>query len=278
MARGRNPNRDKAFELYKENEGKISPKEIADILQEKIENIYTWKSIDKWNSNIEKKVGAPIGNNNASGSGAPVGNRNAKKEKEKKVGAPKGNLNRLKHGLYCDETKRLPPEFIKKYFPTGLKNAYEDTINLEISDIDKLKHSIDFLWNMILVTPKITTVKNKNDMTKELKREKESCGDKSSSNEKEYEIQFAWDKQNSSLDTYSKSIERLGNLIEKYEKLVHANWDLATEEQKCRVERYKLQVLNLEQEYKKNKLDKNKNCNPYADLTSDELRKMISDG
>ena len=100
MARVRNPNRDKAFEVYKENEGKISPKEISDILGEKVENVYPWKSLDKWDSKLEKKVGAPKGNNNASGGGAPVGNNNAQKKKEKKVGAPKGNLNRLKHGLY----------------------------------------------------------------------------------------------------------------------------------------------------------------------------------
>lgn len=276
MARVRNPNRDRSFELYKESDGKISPKEISDILGEKVENIYVWKSSDKWDSKLEKKVGAPKGNKNASGGGAPKGNKNAKKRK--KAGAPKGNLNNLKHGFYCDESKRLPEEFIKKYFPTGLKNAYEDTVNLGINEIDKLKHSIDFLWNMILVSPKITNVKNKNDMTKELKKEKESDGEKSSSWEKEYEIQFAWDKQNSNLDTYSKSIERLGNLIEKYEKLVHANWDLATEEQKLKLEKYKLQILNLEHEHNKNLLDNNKNYNPYSGLTIDELKKLISDG
>jgi uncharacterized protein YjcR len=215
--RSPNPSREEAFKIYEEHKGKITNREIAKILNESSSNIASWKKRDKWDEQVINKGGAP-----------------------------KGNLNNFKHGIYCDETKRLPEQFIKKYFPTGLKNAYEDTTNLAINEMDKLKHSIDFLWNMILVTPKITNVKNKNDMTKELKREKNSWGDKSSSEEKEYEIQFAWDKQNNNLDTYSKALERLGNLIEKYEKLIHANWDLVAEEEKLRIEKLKADIAKVQ--------------------------------
>lgn len=209
MGRPRSPNRDKAYEIYESNRGKISLNEIADILNEKPSNIYSWKNKDNWDRKLK-------------------GN----------VGAPKGNLNGLKNGMYCDLEKRLPSEFIKKWFPIGLKKAYEDSVNMGISKLDKLGHSIDMLWARILVSQKITQVKSKNDMTKELKREKNQFG-KNPSIEKEYEIQFAWDKENSSLDTYSKAMERLTNMIDKYEKLLHANWDLATEEQKLRIDKIK---------------------------------------
>lgn len=212
MGRSRSPNRDKAYEIYEMHRGKISLNEIADMLNEKTSNIYSWKNKDNWDRKLK-------------------GN----------VGAPKGNLNGLKHGMYCDPEKRLPGEFIKKWFPIGLKKAYEDSVNMGISKLDKLGHSIDMLWARILVSQKITQVKNKNDMTKELKREKNQFG-KNPSTEKEYEIQFAWDKENSSLDTYSKAMERLTNMIDKYEKLLHANWELATEEQKTRIEKLKLEV------------------------------------
>ena len=212
MGRPRSPNRDKAYEIYESNRGKISLNDIADMLNEKTSNIYSWKNKDNWDRKLKGEVGAP-----------------------------KGNLNGLKNGMYCDPEKRLPSEFIKKWFPIGFKKAYEDSANMGISKLDKLGHSIDMLWARILVSQKITQVKNKSDMTKELKREKNQYG-KNPSIEKEYEIQFAWDKENSSLDTYSKAMERLTNMIDKYEKLLHANWDLATEEQKARIEKLKVEV------------------------------------
>lgn len=212
MGRPRSPNRDKAYEIYESNRGKISLNDIADMLNEKTSNIYSWKNKDNWDRKLKGDVGAP-----------------------------KGNLNGLKNGMYCDPEKRLPSEFIKKWFPIGFKKAYEDSTNMGISKLDKLGHSIDMLWARILVSQKITQVKNKSDMTKELKREKNQYG-KNPSIEKEYEIQFAWDKENSSLDTYSKAMERLTNMIDKYEKLLHANWDLATEEQKARIEKLKVEV------------------------------------
>lgn len=184
-------------------------------------------------------AGAPKGNTNAKGNkgGAPKGNKNAKGNKG---GAPKGNLNPLKHGLYCDETKRLPEDFIKKWLPVGLKNAYEGSASLGLSKLDKLGHAIDILWAKILVSQKITEVKNKKDTTKELK--KQSWGKNPS---EEYEIQFAWDKANSVLDVNSKAMERLTNMIDKYERLLHSNWDLATEEQKLKVEKLRQEISKL---------------------------------
>jgi len=241
LARVRNPNRDKSFELYKEHDGKISPNQIADILNEKVENIYKWKSTDKWDLNLQKRVGAPKGNNNASGNGAPEGNGNAKKRKS--PGAPKGNLNNLKHGIYADESKRLSDDFLKKYFPTGLRSTYYDVVGF--TELEKLGYSIDILWAKILRSQKIIEVKNKKDLTKELKRIKESGGPTSSSEEKEYEIQFAWDKENSALDIQSKAMERLSNMIKNYEELVHKNWDLATEEQKLKIDKLRAEISNM---------------------------------
>ena len=211
MSRSRSPNRDKAFEIYIKENGNIAPREIAKLLDEKVSNIRVWKNKDKWDDNLPPNRG----------------------------GAPKGNMNSIKNGMYCDSEKRLPSEFIKKWFPIGFKNAYEDSSAIGISKLDKLGHSIDMLWAKILVSQKITEVKNKKDLTKELKREKYSPGKFGDSTEEEYELQFAWNKENASLDTYSKAMERLAIMIDRYEKLLHANWDLATEEQKLRIDKIK---------------------------------------
>lgn len=86
MPRGRSPNRDKAYEIYRQHGGKITNREIANLLGEDEKVIAVWKSRDKWNvvqqskerCTTKKKGGQP-GNQNAAGHGGtgPPGNKNA---------------------------------------------------------------------------------------------------------------------------------------------------------------------------------------------------------
>lgn len=55
MPRGRSPNRDKAYEIYKQHGGKITNREIAARLDEDEKVIAVWKSRDKWNVVQQKK-------------------------------------------------------------------------------------------------------------------------------------------------------------------------------------------------------------------------------
>lgn len=84
MARQRDPNRDKAFQLYKKRRGNIAPKEIAEKLGISAKTVREWKCRDKWDESLHRR-GAPRGNQNA------VGNAG---------GAPKGNTNAETHGAY----------------------------------------------------------------------------------------------------------------------------------------------------------------------------------
>ena len=71
MARARSPNRDKAFEIYKDYDGNITNREIADMLDENEKTISNWKCRDKWSvvlqknecSTTNKKVQKNIDNN-----------------------------------------------------------------------------------------------------------------------------------------------------------------------------------------------------------------------
>lgn len=82
MPKARNPNRDKAMEIWLTNTN-IALKEIASMLGETESTIRKWKSVDKWERSPKKrseKRGAPKGNQNAKGNrggGAPVGSTNA---------------------------------------------------------------------------------------------------------------------------------------------------------------------------------------------------------
>lgn len=92
MPRGRSPNRDKAYEIYKQHGGKITNREIAARLDEDEKVIAVWKSRDKWNVAQQKKKkccttkarGGQPGNKNAVGHGGtgPPGNKNAVKTGE----------------------------------------------------------------------------------------------------------------------------------------------------------------------------------------------------
>lgn len=49
MPRARNPNRDKAYQIYKEHGGAITNRDIAALLNEEEKVVAVWKSRDKWN-------------------------------------------------------------------------------------------------------------------------------------------------------------------------------------------------------------------------------------
>lgn len=221
MARSRNPNRDKAYEIYKDHNGEISPKKISELIGENVNNIRNWKSSDKWDEQLREDTRP----------GAPKGNQNAKGSK----GSP-GNVHNYKHGLYTSED-RYTKKNLKRMLPTDVLNLMGELE--EESPVDKLWRSILLQEARIIRMQKISHVKNKKDITKELKKVSEG-----NNYTEEYEIQFAWDKENNNITAQSKAMDTLAKMIEKYDKMIHANWDLVTEEQKLRIEvlKYKLGV------------------------------------
>lgn len=212
MGRSRSPNRDKAFDLFKKSKGKLSSKEIAEKLNESLSNINAWRVKDKWRSCFN--------------GGAPKGNKNAKGH-----GAPKGNHNAYEHGLY---SKLMPKETFNIF------NAID-----EMSPLDMLWDSIRLKYAAILRSQKIMFVKSKKEMIKELKKDKKQY-DKNEDGEKEvvyteeeFEFQFAWDRQATFLNAQSKAMRELSNMIKQYDEMLNKSWNLATEEQKLRIEKLK---------------------------------------
>ncbi|WP_311734563.1 phage terminase small subunit [Clostridium chauvoei] len=233
MARPPNENRKKAYELYKEYKANISSVKIAEILSEKVANINYWKRKDNWDSKL--KGGAPKGNKNS------IGN---------KGGAPKGNLNNLKHGTYCDSYKFLDKGFLAKYLPAATKVIIKGVVDENISAVDMLWDNIMLLYSSIIRSQKIMHVKNHADLTKELKKSKvknktrstEKTNTSEGEEEYEYELQFAWDKQERFIKAQASAMNTLNKMINDYEVLIHKNWDLATEEQKLRIKKLKVEV------------------------------------
>ncbi|HBF5216730.1 phage terminase small subunit [Clostridioides difficile] len=190
----------------------MKQKEISAKYDISLNTLKSW--IKRYNWASEKKKGAPKNKR-----GAPIGNKNAT--------GPPGNKNAEKFG------------FFSKYLP----KETQDLIN-EIKNKDKF----DILWEQITIqyaaiirAQKIMYVKGKEEMIKELKKQESTeNGEKI-----EYEFQFAWDRQASFLNAQSRAMSELRSLIKQYDEMIHKDWNLATEEQKTRVEKLKCEVDNL---------------------------------
>lgn len=221
MARVRSPNRDKAFEIYKESNGNIQNREIAKLLEVSEKTISGWKVKDKWNEKLNgvlqtEKRSTPLKRNK----GGQPGNKNAT--------GPPGNKNAEKFG------------FFSKYLP-------EETLELmeEITE----KNPLDILWEQISIqyaaiirAQRIMYVKDKNEMIKELKKHETN----EFSEKTEYEIQFAWDRQASFLNSQSRAMSELRSLIKQYNEALKANEDTASDEEKSRLGKLSYILKELE--------------------------------
>jgi len=234
MARPRNPNRDKAKEIWLNNQD-IKLKDLADQLGETSNTIRKWKSQDKWEEDSRGEEKAIQQKPSRKKSGAPKGNKNALNNKG---GAPKGNKNAVAHGFF---SKFLPAETME----------IMDEIELR-SPADMIWDQIKMLYAAILRAQRIMYVTDQDDMTKEIRKEKgefENDIDKDGNvvslptrSEVEYEIQFAWDKQASFMNAQERSMGTLSNLIKNF-------LQISGQDDKRRLELEKMQQsLNVEKD------------------------------
>ena len=214
MGRARDPNRDKAFEIYSENNGNIELIEIAERLGVSAGTVRGWKSKDKWEPKIKGTFQKKNKERSKKPRGAPKGSKNALGH-----GAPKGNTNAVKHGLFA------------KYLP---QEVYE--IAQEISD----KQPIDILWENITLTyatllhaQRILHVQDIEDTTTMLI----ASTAKGSEN---YEVHTSWDKQSRAITAIARAQAELRGMIKTYDELTRS--PLVTEEQRLRIDNLKAQL------------------------------------
>ena len=213
MGRARDPNRDKAFEIYSENNGNIELIEIAERLGVSAGTVRGWKSKDKWEPKIKGTFQKKNKERSKKPRGAPKGSKNALGH-----GAPKGNNNAVKHGLFA------------KYLP---QEVYE--IAQEISD----KQPIDILWENITLTyatllhaQRILHVQDIEDTTSFVtSTAKGGVG---------YEHHTSWDKQSRAITAIARAQTELRGMIKTYDELTRS--PLVTEEQRLRIDNLKAQL------------------------------------
>lgn len=185
--------------------------EIASQLNIPEGTVRRWKSTHKWDSERSDKKSERSHKKNR---GGQKGNKNA-------VGhggtGPPENKNAEKHG------------FFSKYLP-------EETFSI-IHEIEE-KKPLDILWENIQIAyaaivraQQIMYVRGQEDKTVEKVEEKKGkiMGER-------WEVQQAWDKQATFLKAQARAQSELRSLIKQYDEMLHKNWDMATEEQKARIE------------------------------------------
>jgi len=251
VPRARNPDREKAEEIYLKHKGNIELVKIAEMLGRPPGTIRGWKNKDKW----DDKLNGTFQKNET---------KNTERSKKKKGGQP-GNKNAVGHGAPKENKNAEKHGFFSKYLP-------EET--LAIAQEIQEKDPLDLLWENIVIqytaiirAQRIMYVKNQNDKTIEKVgyRKGKVVGE-------EWEVQQAWDKQATFLKAQSRAMAELRNMIVKYDELLRSN--LATEEQKLRIEKLKAEISSIKGDSEKTQ-DAIKDFIEATTIPPDEVKELF---
>lgn len=197
---------------YKDYKKGLKRKEIALKYNVSINTVKSWKT-RHWNrledAPPKKKKGAPLKNKNATG--------------------PPRNQNAVKHGFF---SKWLPEETL------AILGEVESK-----SPIDLLWDNIQLQYAAIIRAQKLMYVRDQQDKTIERIEEKSGNVDG-----ERWEVQQAWDKQANFMSAQSRAMKTLESMIKQYDEMLHKNWELATEEQKARINNLKSKIDTPEEE------------------------------
>ena len=192
--------------------------EIASQLNLPEGTVRRWKSTHKWDNERSDKNSERSHRKR----GAQPGNKNSS-------GGPEGNKKAEKHGLF---SKYLPEETfsIIQAMPTA--------------PLDIIWDQIQIAYAAIIRAQQLMYVRDQDDIT--TTKIGESSGETSCS--EKWEVQQAWDKQANFMKAQARAQGELRSLIKQYDEQLHKNWELATGEQRARIDQIKAQTERLQRE------------------------------
>ncbi|KJE30785.1 ATPase subunit of terminase family protein [Bacillus licheniformis] len=201
-------------------------KDLAEKYGVSVNTIKSWKRRHGW----ERKKGAPSEKSvHTKKVGAPPGNINALGNNG---GAPKGNQNAKTHG------------FFSKFLPEETLEIVEEI--QERSPADMIWDQIQIQYAAIIRAQRIMFVKDKDDTAKELSKVKGLIvgDDIKYAEEKQYEIQFAWDRHATFLNAQSRAMGELRSLIKQFDQLAHEEDErrLKLDQMRLNIEKTKAEV------------------------------------
>lgn len=180
--------------------------------------IRCWKNRQKWDCNVANEKECNVAKKKR---GGQPGNHNA-------TGPPK-NDNAVKHGLF------------RKWLPAEAVSIIEE---MPKDPLDVLWDQIQIAYAAIIRAQQIMYVRDRDDVTTTKIGQKD--GD--TVTEERWEVQQAWDKQANFLKSQARAQSELRSLVKQYDEMLHRNWNLATEEQKARIDQIRAQTDKLRRE------------------------------
>lgn len=240
MPRARSPARDKAFEIYKEHNGNITNRKIAEMLDVSEKTVAGWKSKDNW----DKKLNGELEDSN----GVLQTNERSTPNDKKQAKVDKGNAGKTKKHGNPNPIKQFPErnQAAKKH---GLFSRYMPAETLAIIEEFGQKSPKDLLWDQIQIqyaaiirAQKIMYVKDGDDHLKLKIRE--------TAMSKEYQISSAGDRHATFLTAQSKAIAELRTSINHYNKIADEDDErrLKLEGMQLDVDRKKVELESIKKD------------------------------
>lgn len=243
MARARDPNRDKAFELYKQHEGKIPLKDIAAELGKGEGTVRGWKNKDDWDGQLNGTLQSDKRN-------APNENTERSNVKEKEQSASSSaKPERRRSG-----NPNPPNQFSERNSAAwihGLRSKFLHKEQIEIIEAfqddtpaDKIWIQLEIKFAAIIRMQKIMWVEDEHDTSREVTMEISGVdGDTTA-----YKVAFAYEKYDTYIKAFAKASAEYRNLVDSF--LKHADLDderrfklvnmqLAADKTKVEIERLK---------------------------------------
>lgn len=201
---------------YEDYTNGMKYKEIAEKYNVTLNTVKSWKT-RHWNKigvhtkdkecvHTKRKRGGQPGNKNATG--------------------PPGNKHAEKHG------------FFSKWLPEETKEIIGE---MPSDELEILWMNIQLQFAVVIRGQRLMYVHDQHDKTVERIEYKDGnvTGER-------WEVQQAWDKHATFMNAQSRAMKTLESMIKQYDEMVHKNWNIASEEQKERLELLKAQRKKLE--------------------------------
>ncbi len=165
-------------------------------------------------------------------------NKSERSESKRKQGGQPGNRNSVGHGAPKKNKNAEKYGFFSKYLPEETVSIIQE---MPTDPLDVLWDQIQISYAAIIRAQQIMYVRNRDDKTIEKVEEKDGkvIGER-------WEVQQAWDKQANFLSAQARAMTSLRGDIKQYDELLHKRWDLATEEQKARIEQLKANTERIQ--------------------------------
>lgn len=242
MPRMRSPNRDKAFEIYRDHGGNIDNREIAEILSEKEKTISSWKCRDKWLARLDCST-----------------TKNERSTTKRKKGAQPGNKTSTQFKPGNKTPTQFAPGAANPNYRHALFAKYMPKESLDIIMQIESASPLDLIWDQIMIaytaiqrSQRIMYVSDINDKTIERIQEKDGM----EVSEERWEVQQAWDKQANFLKAQARAQSELRSLVKQYKNMIDEHPELYTEEQRARIEKLKVEISKAKGENNQEELDK----------------------